>query len=62
MKRNQMIQNQAAQDRSMRERTTGSRIPHMEEINAHANLNFDGKIENHAILFHGLCPHCMTEA
>lgn len=37
-------------------------IPHMEEINAHANLNFDGKIENHAILFHGLCPHCMTEA
>ena len=29
-----MIQNQAAQDRSMRDRTTGSRIPHMEEIAA----------------------------
>ena len=37
-------------------------IPHMEEIDAQANQNFDGMIENHAILFYGLCPHCTKEA
>ena len=36
-------------------------IPHMEGINAEANASFGGIIENHLILFHGLCPDCLTE-
>ena len=30
----------------------------LEHINTLANVGFDGIIEGHQVLFHGLCPHC----
>ena len=33
-------------------------IPDLDELNAYASKDFDGEIEGHTILFHGICKNC----
>lgn len=33
-------------------------IPNLEELNQYASKHFDGEIEAHTILFHGICNKC----
>lgn len=35
-------------------------IPNLDELNEYASQNFDGKIEGHRILFHGICGNCIN--
>lgn len=33
-------------------------IPDLDELNTYASKNFDGEIDGHTILFHGICNKC----
>ena len=34
-------------------------MDHMDELNALAGRYYPGRVENHAMLFYGVCPDCL---
>lgn len=36
-------------------------IPNLCELNEYAEKNFNGIIEGHSLLFHGICDHCKNQ-
>ena len=34
---------------------------HIDEINQLANRHFNGQVDSHSMIFHGLCPHCLCK-